>query len=63
MIYSVDWFVYSLFFSLRQYYLVQVQWVDRRDCPLSRAIFQLPRTKSYTSLSILILLERFSIFL
>jgi hypothetical protein len=30
-------------FSLRQYYLVQVRWVDNIvSCPLSRVISQLP---------------------
>ncbi len=39
-------FVCSTVFSLRQYYLVQVQWVYRRYCTLSWVVSQLPRTKN-----------------
>ncbi len=36
-------FSLHLVFSLRQYYLVQVRRVDRRYCPLSRVVSQLPK--------------------
>jgi hypothetical protein len=41
-----NWFsVLSVVFSLRQYYLVQVHWVDNSvGCPLSRVRSQLPET-------------------